>query len=238
VREDARGEVMAGVGEDSAAPQRAEPAWKKASRPSREARRRMAARRKAAKAKVDARISPLQARWLGEVLTNGGNVAAAARSVGVSAATAKHWLAKGVVREAFDRVAEAVEERVRDWSSVMGRAQGTLLSLLDSEDDRVRLQVATYLVDRVLGKTAQKLEATVTRRDALGEVELEAAVSLVALRGLTLSEATAYVRSHPGEVEAWAASQLRSGRAAELVASPPAPPLLPERGDESGITQA
>jgi hypothetical protein len=211
---------------DGEAEARPQPIWKKKPVVSLEVRKRQLQRRQQHKVKANTRISPIQARWLGELLRNGGNVSAAARAVGVTPESARRWLSLDAVSAAYQQAVLTVEGEVREWGQILGRAQATLVSLLDSEDDRVRMATAQYLIDRSLGKVAQKLDATVTRRDVLGEVELEAAVSLVALRGMSLSEATAYVRAHPQEVEAWAAQQLRDGRETERGAQHALPPIV------------
>lgn len=207
---------------------RAPAVWRKRGKPSKEAIQRRRERGKAARIKAATRISPVQARWLGELARTGGNQSAAARSVGVNPQTARRWLALQPVKEAFDQILQGVEQEVRDWASVLGRAQATLVDLLDSEDDRVRMSTAQYLVDRQLGKVSQKIDATVVTRNSLGEVELEAALSLVAMRGMSLAEATAYVRAHPQEVEAWAAQQLKGVR------EPLAAAISEEEGEADG----
>lgn len=115
---------------------------------------------------------------------------------------------KAWAQAAYEAILEEIKGEVRDWAEHLGRAQGTLLDLLDSEDDRVRKDVAMYLVNRAQGMPSQKVDQTVTHHSSLSEIEMQAALSLVQGRGLTLSQATRYVREHPDEVRAWAQAQI------------------------------
>lgn len=190
----------------------APPAWKKPSVASARARRRLQAaraRRNKAEAEGRIKITSQQAQLLAEVCTNGGAIAAAARRIGVSPETAYRWMRRPVLRTLYEEFVASVGHQVHDWGTLIGRAQATLLDLLDCEDDRVRKDVAIYLTDRAIGKVANKLDATVTHQNELSEVEVQAALSLVAVHGMTLLEAKRYVREHPEEVMDWAKEQAR-----------------------------
>lgn len=202
-------------------PKKAAAVWKKPSVRSGKAIQRLRAarsRQQRAEEEGRVRIKPVQARFLAELTVNGGNVSAAARAVGVSPSTGKNWMAKPHISAGYDQFLESVGHQVADWGGLLGRAQQTLVTLLDSDDDRVRKDVAMYLVDRNLGKVSQKIDATVTRRESLSEIELQAALSLVAEHGLTLADASRYVRENPDEVSAWASRQIEEAAHARRMA--------------------
>lgn len=160
--------------------------------------------RKAKKKAGEKPLNPLQSRFLVEVCTNGGNPGAAAAAIGVARETGKRWMRLPQVAEAFSHYRTQAEGKLKDWALLVDRAQETLVDLLDSKDDRVRIVAANSILDRGLGKVAAKVEATVTHQEALTGVALEAALSLVAGAGMSLADASRYVREHPEEVAAWA----------------------------------
>ena len=88
--------------------------------------------------------------------------------------------------------------------------------------------MAIYLVDRNLGKVSQKIDATVTHQEALTDIQLHAALSLVSEQGLSWNQATRYVKEHADEVAEWAARQI------ETNARAPMPQIGPESG--AGVT--
>lgn len=159
-------------------------------------------------------LRPIESAFLAEMLMNGGNASAAARKLGLDPSAGARWKHKPAIRAALEHMQQQHGALMQDWAQLAVRAQATLVDLLDSDDDRVRLSAAQYVTDRGLGKVAAKVEATVTHQAALSEIEMQAALSLVAGANMSLAEASAYVRAHPDEVAAWVAQQsAHSGRA-------------------------
>jgi hypothetical protein len=198
---------------------KAAPLWSKKAGISPEQRAAMVrGARKARRKAAEKPLSPVQTRFLVEVCTNGGNPRAAANAIGISPTTGKAWMQLPQVAEAFRHYRMQAEGKLKDWSLLVDRAQETLVDLLDSKDDRVRIVAANTILDRGLGKVANKVEGIITHQEALTGVALEAALSLVAGAGMTLHEASAYVREHPEEVANWA------------IANPPKPPARLQSG--------
>lgn len=180
------------------------------------------------------KVSSVQAELVAEMCRNGGNVSAAARALGIPPPTAHKWMRKPAVAALYTDFLERIGHSVEEWGTLLGRAQQTLLTLLDSEDDRVRFQVAVYLTERAIGKVPTKLEATVREESALTEVQLQAALSLVAGEGMTWLDASRYVREHPEEVAAWARDQvLARAEPQEGVLLPPGDTISPEEGKDT-----
>jgi hypothetical protein len=199
------------------------PVWRKPSKASKKTRiaaSKAVRKRREAEAAGRVLITPMQSAFLAELMINGGSRTAAAKTLGIHPTTAIRWLRKPHIQAAYEHFQERAASVVEDWSALLGRAQQTLVSLLDSTDDRVRKDVAIYLVDRSLGKVSQKIDATVTHRDALTEIELQAALSLVSGHGMTLTDASRYVREHPDEVSAWAVKQVEDAARSRHLALP------------------
>lgn len=184
-----------------------------------ERRRKARANRMAAAERGVVRIKPKQARFLAELTQNGGNVSAAARAVEVHPSTAHNWMQKKWIAEAYQQIVDDMKGAVQDWNDLLGRAQRTMLDLLDADDARVRADMAKYIINRAQGMPTQKVDQTVRGETSLSEVEMQAALSLVQGRGLRLREATRYVREHPEEVQAWARAQVEQASQGAL---PPA----------------
>jgi hypothetical protein len=154
-----------------------------------------------------ARYETQRQRFVAELVANGGNASAAARAVGYHPDHGRRLVSRDpTIRAALQRVRQDAEGELQDWADLAGRAQHVLAELLDAEDSRVRLMAALHILDRALGRVPQKVEQRVEHRAILSDVEMQAAISLVAAHGLTLTEAVRYVREHPEEVRAWAVS--------------------------------
>jgi hypothetical protein len=192
-------------------PASAPPAWKKPSRLTDEGKKkakyRREYRRRLTKREGGVALTPLQSQWLVQYLTNGNNAGAAAEAVGMSRTTGNAWARLPQVRAMVDEFQVTAGATLEDWGRHLRRAQDTLVSLLDSSDERVRLQAVQTLLDRGLGKVASKVDATVTHQNALSEPEMQAALSLMAAHSMTFTEASQYVRDNPDEVRAWLQAQ-------------------------------
>jgi hypothetical protein len=160
-------------------------------------------------------LEPAELALVSEWADNGQNVAAAARTLGMAAATAARWMRRRRVQHFIRHV---IPERnlgdLRDWGLLVPRAQQTLVALLDDEDGRVRLQAANSILDRGIGKVTQRLDHHVSQTATLDEVQMQAALSLVAEHGVPMTEAARYVLDHPDEVRQWAASVIDGAQVA------------------------
>jgi hypothetical protein len=146
-------------------------------------------------------------RFVAELVANGGNASAAARAVGYHPDHGRRLVSRDpTIRAALERVRQDAEGELRDWAVLAGRAQHVLAELLDAEDSRVRLMAALHILERALGRVPQRVEHRVKHRAILSDVEMQAAISLVAEHGLSSAEAVQYVQEHPEEVRAWAVS--------------------------------
>lgn len=198
--------------------------------------KRVKLQRQAAERAGRVKITSNQAAFVAELCRNGGNVAAAARAIGVKPDTARAWLRKPSVGGLYSTFLDRVGHEVQDWGSLLGRAQQTLLALLDSPDERVRADIAKYLTERAIGKVPTKVEATIREERALSEVELQAALSLVAEYRMTMTEASRYVRDHPDEVAQWASDQvLRRAEPQEATVLAPGTTISSEVGKDEGV---
>lgn len=211
----------------------AEPVFRKVSVMSGRTRQRLAsARYRLRQAELEGRVKIRtdQARLLAEVCVNGGAVGAAADRLGINREKAYRWMHKPAFRRIYEEYLEAIKGQVMDWGALLGRAQATLLDLLDSEDERVRKDVAIYLTNRAVGTPTNKVEATVTHQAELTGIEMQAALSLVAEHGMALLDAKRYVREHPDEVRAWAMSQMAATRSLVGQGATNVPGVVSEEG--------
>lgn len=161
-----------------------------------------------------------EAALLAEIVRNGGNIRAACARLEIPYHAGLRYKEKPAFKRLLEEAVLAFGEDLKDWGTLAVRAQRVLEDLLDAKDEKIRKDVAFYLIDRALGKAPQKVDATITSRsEHLSEVEMQAALSLVQEHGLTLTEASRYVRENPEEVMAWAATQVE--RAREARALPP-----------------
>jgi phage terminase small subunit len=151
------------------------------------------------------RTDDRHARFVAELLRNGGNASAAARAVGYHPDHGRRLVSRSAtVSATLEEAQQRTEEELREWIELAPRAQQVLVELLDCGDDRVRFQAAVHIIDRALGKVPQKVEQRVEHRGVLSEIEMQAALSLIAAHGLAYVEAERYVVEHPDEVQEWA----------------------------------
>jgi hypothetical protein len=162
------------------------------------------------------RTDPRKAQFVAELVANGGNASAAARAVGWHPDTGRRLVSRdATIRATLQQVRKQAEGELQDWANLAGRAQHVLAELLDAEDSRVRLMAALAILERALGRVPQKVEQRVEHRAILKDVEMQAAISLVAEHGLSFTEAVQYVREHPEEVQEWARQNVAPTRSDE-----------------------
>lgn len=152
--------------------------------------------------------------FISALCINGGNPKAAARDVGLNPETGSRWVReRPIIREAYERFLKSAQNRMQDWGDLLPAAQKRLVHLMDSKQDVVSLAAVREILARGLGPVVQKIDAVVKHQEELTDVQLQAAVSLMASRGLTWSEAATYVRDNVEEVAAWArqVAQSRQG---------------------------
>jgi len=174
-------------------------------------RKRAAKKRQAAS---EGRLRPVDVAFVAALCMNGGNAKSAAVDVGLAPGTGSRWLKeRKVIREAYEQFLRGTQNRMQDWSELLPRAQRRLVDLMDNKNGTVALGAVREIMARGLGPVVQKIDAVVRHEEELTDVQLQAAVSLMASRGLTWSEAAAYVRDNPEEVRAWAlqVAQSRQG---------------------------
>lgn len=145
---------------------------------------------------------------------NGGNAGAAARSLGLREQQGRRWVIDNpVVLAAIAEYQRTATDVLQDFEVLSRRAIQTMVDLLDSDSDMVRLGAARELVNRAMGLPTVKVEQKVIHEDGLSEVQMQCVLSLMAQKRMTLEEAKSWVLSHPDEVRAWASRQLVAGGA-------------------------
>lgn len=171
-------------------------------------RKRAAKRRQAAS---EPRLRPIDVAFVTALCVNGGNAKAAAVDVGLDPGTGSRWLReRKVIREAYEQFLRSSQSRMQDWGELIPRAQRRLVDLMDHRNGTVALGAVREIMARGLGPVVQKIDAVVRHDEELTDVQLQAAVSLMASRGLTWTEAATYVRDNREEVAAWALQVARS----------------------------
>lgn len=100
-------------------------------------------------------------------IASGQSVAAAARAAGVHQKTVARWMRRPHFKALVDGIrSEMIQATLGKLLAVNGQAVDTMLSLLESKQDQVRMSAASKLVDLSL-RVRQAVE--VDRR--LGEIE-------------------------------------------------------------------
>jgi hypothetical protein len=165
-----------------------------------------------------------------------GSITEAARQIGMNPSYARRIMSQHPVVSVVKRKLEehlkatgdkALVESVATWEELVPKAKGVMLSLLDSEDEKVRLWAAQDIVNRAEGKPTARVDHTVTHQNSpsLPEADVQLAVSLVSQLGWPLAQALEWIRQHPEEAAGW-----RLARAVE-VQPVEVPALLPGSGD-------
>lgn len=157
------------------------------------------------------RLTENRMALLVEYKRNGGNVSKAAEAVGLNPSYARRVAAQD---PGFRRLLQVVDEapvtRVIEWSKLVGKAQDTLIELLDGEDSRVKFMAAREILDRAEGKPTQKVD----KREVKVQTQIDQDTMMNALRLLaagaeeSLASALLRAQKHPEEVQKW----LSSGR--------------------------
>lgn len=147
-----------------------------------------------------------RAALLAEYRLNGGNISKAAEAVGMNPSYARRIAAQD---DGFRMLLKATDEapmnRIIEWNRLVGKAQETLLELLESPDQRVRFMATREILDRAEGKPTQKTEKTETKvKVSIDQDTMSLALSLLATgKAPSLQEAILKARTEPEKVRAW-----------------------------------
>lgn len=141
-----------------------------------------------------------------ELVFTNGNVTQAAKNVGLAPSHARRIVAANPeIRErAAERTSETAEAVVLEWKSMHEKAMRTVDKSMGSADDRVALQAAQIVIERVEGRVPQKIEAEIQDEGAeAATLLLRCVTALVLTKGLQPAQAMAWAQANPEKVEAW-----------------------------------
>jgi molybdopterin-binding protein len=142
-----------------------------------------------------------------QLVLHGGNASEAARSLGWSAQTGRKYVAKypGLRDLAMDATTLQSKAVVRRWADSHATAIQKIHDLMnDAEDERVQLQAALAVVERVEGKVPQKVEVeTDDPADIFASVVTRFVTALHLQKGMGVAAAMMYAEQHPDAVEEW-----------------------------------
>lgn len=161
------------------------------------------------------RLTEKRAALLAEYRLNGGNVTKAAEVVGLNPSYARRVAATDPgFRLLLEATNKAPLTKLVQWGKLTGKAQETLLELMDCEDNRVRFMAAREVLDRAEGKPTQKTEKTETKVTAsIDQETMMMALSLVATGVVaSLQEAILKARTDPSGVQRWLSNGKDMGR--------------------------
>lgn len=102
------------------------------------------------------------------------------------------------------RAEKAGEDVVTGWSDMHNKALQTVHASLDSEDDRVALQAAELIIERVEGRVPQKIEGDLGINVSMQSIIMRFVTNVHLTQGVSIAEAMDYAQQHPEEVDAWA----------------------------------
>lgn len=155
------------------------------------------------------RHDPTFIAFVVELALANGNASEAARRVGWPPErgrrlVAEHPELREIVHQAVSHMAES---RLADWTAMHAEAVAKIGHLMrQAQDERVQLDAAKYVVERVEGKVVQPIRDD-TPPVSMDSVLMRFVASLHIHRGLTVAEALAYAERHPGEVQKWGRAQ-------------------------------
>ena len=156
------------------------------------------------------RSTPQQMQFVAELVRNGGNASAAARSVGYHPDHGRRLVSRNAtVKAAVDSLHEQAEAELREWAELAPRAQARLEELLEADDSRVALMAAREILDRAVGKPVAKMQHTV-REEAprLSEGQMQLVLSMMMELGWAFATCVEYVKQHPEEAQQWIAEKV------------------------------
>lgn len=153
------------------------------------------------------RASPTKrAKFIAELVANGGNLTQAAVSVGYHPQHGRRLAKDPEVQAALEQATKTVENNITQWAAMQEAARQKMYNLMSSaNDERVQLLAAKEIIERHEGKTTAKVEHSgeVTTRVIEDEGTIMAIMTLMGRRGWSLAQAFTYVKANPTEVSEW-----------------------------------
>ncbi len=139
------------------------------------------------------------------MIINGGNISGAAEQLGMNASYCRNLVSKHpLIREVVAKYRETMISSLDDWVTLVPRAKGAMLSLLNDRDGKVRYLAAKDILDRAEGKATSKLDVKITdERPVLSELEAQLAFALMQQKGMSYAAAVQWIKGNPQEVTQW-----------------------------------
>jgi hypothetical protein len=139
------------------------------------------------------------------MIINGGNITGAAKQLGMNASYCRDMVSKHpLIREVVAKYRETMISSLDDWVTLVPRAKGAMLALLNDRDGKVRYLAAKDILDRAEGKATSKLDVKITdERPVLSELEAQLAFALMQQKGMSYAAAVQWIKGNPQEVTQW-----------------------------------